>query len=253
MKSLTSDKNPVFRQWRDLLESRGIKKHGAFLVAGRKTVPEILKAHPDRILTVIYGPKHSELKGSKSMDSYQLSSALFKELDDSGTDYPLLVVTTAEMREADLTQPPTRPSLLCALGDPGNVGALVRVALAFGVEEIILLEEAASPFHPKAVRGASGAMMEMDFSYGPSIKQLTTSTEFHEGLIVLDQNGEDIGTFKWPKNFRLLIGEEGPGVGATGFKQTVSIPINRSVESLNAVSAASVALYLSSKNTVKHH
>ena len=49
--------------------------------------------------------------------------------------------------------------------------------------------------------------------------------------------------FQWPKDVRLLVGEEGPGLPPFSFGKRIAIPMTESVESLNAVAAASMALY----------
>ena len=66
-------------------------------------------------------------------------------------------------------------------------------------------------------------------------------------ILALDMHGKNLGTFTWPRNARLLIGEEGQGVPASKAFEFLSIPMAREVESLNATVAASIALYSYSK------
>ena len=105
--------------------------------------------------------------------TYALSAPLFEKIDHLwhwGSDIGL--------RSAFLCLPQTsrlRPrglEILCPLGDPANVGALIRTAAAMGVERIILLKESAHPYHPKAIRAASGTMFKMSLLQGPSIRDL---------------------------------------------------------------------------------
>ena len=124
------------------------------------------------------------------------------------------------------------------LGDPSNLGALIRSAEAFGVSKVVLLEEAAHPFHPKAMRAASGATLRIPLYRGPALKDLKVE------MIALDLQGENIYEFQWPADFRFLVGEEGPGLAAAEVPRRVSIPMQKNAESLNAVVAASVALAL---------
>lgn len=246
MKVLSSNKNVIFRQWLDLKESRGIRKHQAFLVSGRKTVPEVLAAYPERVQAVIQPHTPIPLRNVNSISEYQLTGELFRELDDFGTGFPILVVTLPEMESRLAAEPPEGPMVMCALGDPANVGALVRVALALGVKQMVLLEESASPYHPKAVRASSGTVLKMHFLKGPSVKVLAQDEKWLAHLVVLGQHGQDLGEYEWPKDFYLLIGEEGPGLPENLKSQkTLRIPIAQDVESLNAVSAASIALYAS--------
>lgn len=242
METITSNKNPKYRQWCDLLEGRGIKKHGLFLLSGRKTVPEVLTSRRKRVNAVVVSGDAMELKVPAGVPVFNLTAPLFKELDVAGTHFPLLVVTLNDILDVDLTQSPQGLEVVCAMGDPTNVGALTRVASAFSASKVILLTEAANPFHPKSVRASSGTVLDMPFFRGPAMSDLI-ETGITKHLICLDQNGEDLASFDWPKNVRLLIGEEGPGLPAQLRAKALRIPIAAHVESLNAVSAASIALY----------
>ena len=131
--------------------------------------------------------------------------------------------------------------LLVPFQDPANVGAVVRSAAAFGVKKIMLLEEAAMPFHPKSIRASGAQVFHMDFIMGPSIFKLKN---LGTPIVTLSTDGVDMNKFEFPESFALLAGVEGPGLPdnfQTDFK--ISIPIEPIVESLNASVAVSIALY----------
>lgn len=244
MRKIESSKNPLFRQWSDLLQSRGIKKHGQILISGRKLVPELIDSTGTRAIALLTHPGLEKVANPKGIHEFELEKKLFRELDAFGTEFPLLVIAAPKLKPLDLAGPPAGLEILCAMGDPLNVGSLMRAACAFGAWRVILLKESASPFHPKALRASSGAALKLKLFSGPSITELPSTPAFQENLAVLDKAGSPISEFKWPKDLRLLIGEEGPGVPADLRKShAISIPISDEVESLNAVSAASIALY----------
>ncbi len=240
MKSIQSAQNPAFKTWASCLESRGIRKFGHFLLSGRKLVPELLKSHSELFVAAIFSDKQDpeQIQVPSKIESFILPDRLFQELDPMGTHFPLLVGKVPEIPEANLKEAPLGLEVLCALGDPSNLGSLLRSCEAFGVKKIILLEESANPFLPKAIRASAGSSLRIQFSSGPSIKDLDTD------FVALQKEGTNIQDFKWPKNSRLLMGEEGLGVPAHLKPQhSISIPIHSEVESLNAVVASSIALY----------
>lgn len=257
-KVITSDQNPVFRALRECLNTKGIKKHGLFLVSGARVVAEMLERYPDQVRDLIFPHELDEfatqllsraqeirqhLKASGAGATFAilgLERKLFEELDVFRTHSPILVLRTPEIPQIDLSQAPEGMEILCAMGDPANLGALIRSAAAFGASKIILLQESASPFHPKAVRAASGTVFMTPFAKGPSIQDLSILTG---PAVALDMDGDSLGTFKWPKDVRLLIGEEGMGVPGSLTLKRLSIPMAKGVESLNATVAAGVALY----------
>jgi TrmH family RNA methyltransferase len=127
--------------------------------------------------------------------------------------------------------------VLAGLGEPSNLGALIRNCEAFGAS-LVLLKECAFPFHPKVIRASSGSVFRVKITQGPSILDLK------ENLIALDKEGLNIKDFAWPQNARLLVGEEGRGI-PEGLKSStnIQIPMSGRVESLNAVAATSIALF----------
>ncbi|HYH22704.1 MAG TPA: RNA methyltransferase [Azospirillum sp.] len=239
---IESPQNPQFKLWESLLESRGLKKQGRFLLAGLKTVPEALARHPARFTTVLVTDP-AQVAGwalPPGVEPVQLAPALFRRLDVSGTDFPLLVGTVPDLPMVDLARPPEGLELVCALGDPSNLGALLRSAAAFGARRVILLEESAHPYHPKCLRAASNAQFELTLLKGPRWPALAHAAG---PLFALDAGGEDLSGLDWPRDLRLVLGEEGQGVPADLPARRLSIPTTGAVESLNATVAASLALF----------
>ncbi|MDO8838914.1 MAG: RNA methyltransferase [Parvibaculum sp.] len=241
LRLIESPQNPRVKLWTALSETRGIKKHGAFLLAGRKTVPEALKRHAAQFSAVLASREAdiAALKPPAGLECFVLSRALFETLDSNGTGFPLLVGRVPDMPAADLTRVPKGLELVCALGDPANLGAVLRSAAAFGARRIVLMEAAAHPFHPKALRAAANAQFELQFLKGPGWPALNTA---RGPLAALDGEGEDIGAFHWPRDIRLVLGEEGLGLPAGLKARRLAIPTTGAVESLNATVAASLAM-----------
>jgi TrmH family RNA methyltransferase len=245
MKRIDSESNPKFKIFRSLLESRGIKKEGLFLIFGEKVIEEILLKNPRMIHSILGVQDQSaqvhalfqKLKGY-SGEAFFLADSLFKELNIFGIPFPILVAYAPEIKPMSEQK---GPAVLLPFGDPSNLGAAFRTALAFGLD-VIVLKEAAHPLHPKTLRAMSGNIFELSIFAGPSIKELA---EFGEQLVLVDQGGKNISDFIFPKNAKILIGEEGPGIPAD-LKENhsvVTIPISKEQESLNATVAMAIAAY----------
>ncbi|MEQ8266589.1 MAG: RNA methyltransferase [Parvibaculum sp.] len=242
LRVIDSPQNARAKEWLSLTETRGIRKHGAFLLSGRKTVPEALARHGGRFSAVLAAAEtdFEALALPEKIDRYRLSKPLFETLDTNGTGFPLLVGTVPEMATADFAKPPRGLELVLALGDPANLGALLRSAAAFGVTRVILMEGAAHPFHPKALRGGANAQFGMNFLRGGGWPAL----EGAKGpLVALDGAGTDMAGYAWPGDLRLVLGEEGQGLPPLAGATRLSIATTGAVESLNATVAASLALH----------
>jgi TrmH family RNA methyltransferase len=233
--------NPRAKLWAALLETRGLRKHRRFLLAGRKTVREALAQHPGRFETLLLPPgAEADDQAPPGLERIRLGRTLFDRLDVSGTGLPILVGVVPEMAAIDLSQPPEGLELVCALGDPSNLGALLRSAAAFAVSRVILLADAAHPFHPKCLRAASNAQFALELRRGPAWAGLAQAAG---PLLALDGQGEDLSGFAWPRDLRLVLGEEGLGLPPGLDLRRLAIPTSGAVESLNATVAASLALY----------
>lgn len=126
---------------------------------------------------------------------------------------------------------------LHGVGDPGNVGTVLRSASAFGASGVALGPGCADPYGPKAVRASMGAIFEVEIARVQSVAQLPG-----ERVALVAHGGEPLRKLDGPVT--LLIGAEREGlppevVGAC--ERTAHIPIE--AESLNAAMATTVALY----------
>jgi TrmH family RNA methyltransferase len=235
--------NPQFKRWVSLLESQGSKAHAQCLVSGTKLREEITRDSRISICETLFPLSYENRGDPPSLDkSFTLSQELFDELDIFGTHAPLVVCANPAIAPFDLTQPPLGLEILCPIGDPGNLGALLRSCRAFGVRTVILLREAVHPFHPKVIRASSGSVFIQSLSQGCSISELA-KPERLKWIIPLDMEGKDIATLAWPQHVRLLIGEEGMGIPFLPYDQRFSISQIHPAIPLNATVAGSIALH----------
>lgn len=152
--------------------------------------------------------------------------------------------------------PSSRILFLCSVRDPGNLGAIVRSAAAFGTDTLILSDDCADVYNPKTIRAAMGSLFKVNVltvkDVPASIEELRAggrnvyAAALSDDAIPLSQIdvcAEDV----------FLIGNEGHGVPAEYFplcRSCVYIPMRANVESLNASVAASVLLWEQGKKTL---
>jgi len=237
MKIIESVQNTTFKMFKSLLSAKGIKQEQLFILSGKKLVEESIQQRHELVVWEIISSDCQSMTNLPAEKIIQLPNAMFKELDVLGTYYNLLVMKLPDFYHGDLNKLPQKAELILPLSDPGNLGAMIRSAVAFGVKKIWLTKEAAHPFLPKAIKASSGACLLAEFYLAPSIQEITSS------CIALDAGGENIQTFSWPNSFRLLVGEEGKGVPKQIPITPISIHMEPGIESLNATVAMSIALY----------
>lgn len=247
---ISSAQNAKFKTWESLLTSKGRKKERLFLLSGEKIIADFLSENVVSRFSIksILVPKnfsgerlHSlKLKWKLEAQNlfFALDSLLFKELDSAGTDFPIFVCERPNDVTTDRFSSPAGLELVLPLTDPANLGALCRTALSFNVKTVILTAGACDPYHPKALRASSGGTLKLNF-----VHLNKTDIPMDENDFGLDLAGANIYEFKWPKNLRLWLGEEGQGLKNDFLaKNKIYIPIN-GMESLNATVAGSIAVF----------
>jgi len=249
---IESKDNKHFREFKKLTAVDGVRKYSRVIVSGKKLIKEIAHApaSPSRALLIYerYDDEDREMQTivqnfADAGSLYTLKKHLYNELDTFNTNAPLLVMQTPEIPAWDYRLA-EGCNLLIPFQDPVNVGAVIRSAAGFGVNKIIILREAAHPFHPRCIRAASGAVFKVAMQRGPSLAELIKiTTDKALKIIALDMAGTSIETFLFPKKFLLLPGLEGQGVPEELKATAVSIPISAAIESLNAAIAVSIALF----------
>jgi RNA methyltransferase, TrmH family len=143
-----------------------------------------------------------------------------------------------EQRWADAPAGPLCVALH-GIADPGNVGAVLRSALAFGASSVALGPDCADPYGFKAVRASMGAL------FAVPVTRYAEADELPGTVVALDAHAEQsIAELTAEGSLTLLIGAERAGLpedALAAADRVVRIPIRS--ESLNAAMAATVALY----------
>ena len=185
---IESAQNETFKKLLSLTSSKGLKDEGLFLLSGEKLIREFLKKPHLKIVYEILAPNQAAL--AEGVKTVELASLLFAQVDVLGTHFNILVLEQPPLpvlTAADLASyVPGGIELVAPIGDPGNLGALIRSCEAFAVPRVILSREAAHPFLPKAVKASAGSVLRVALARGPAL------AEFPARCIALDLHGTSI-------------------------------------------------------------
>ena len=142
-----------------------------------------------------------------------------------------------------------RAIALCSVRDPGNIGSVIRSAVAFGAQHIVLSADTADVYNSKTVRSAMGALFKVkvtvvrDFASFISAAQANGrnvyAAELSDNAVALDQ-------IKALPTDIFIIGNEGHGIPveiSSVCNNSVYIPISSNTESLNASVAAAIFMW----------
>lgn len=138
--------------------------------------------------------------------------------------------------------------ILDGVSDPGNAGAILRSAAAFGLGGAVFSGGTADPTNAKVVRGSMGAVFKMSIRVADDVAgDLKSLKEAGYSILAAStRGGTDPSFFEAPEKWALAVGNETRGASAPVKEfadALLTIPLEEGVESLNAAAAAAVLFY----------
>lgn len=234
------------------------------IAAGRSEEPLYLLEGPRAILDALTAGVVAELWIRSDLDPGRRAELLF---DARERDVPVGEGSIADFDRLGRTVTPqgvialvrdtarapddvlARPGLLLWLDgvqDPGNVGAIIRVAAGFGAAGVITTEGTADPLGLKALRASTGLALRIPFARTTAADLEPYLRDSDHALLLMERGGDDVFALRdVPSNVVLVIGSEahGPGEVARALApRSVGVPLADGVDSLNAAVATGIVV-----------
>lgn len=239
-KIIESPQNPMIKELALLKQTASRKNYGQILIESLHPVEEAIHSgleidhvlvRQDRADAVL------KLLPSLAEEPIIVSEAAMARI--ATTDSAPEVLAIAQHPKILKILPDTTTLGLWNIQDPGNVGTLIRSALAFGIQSIGLLgPSGVDAYHPKVIRSSAGLIFRAQIYQAETLD--TTMP-----VIALDAKSTiTMSDFNWPEKALILLGSEGAGLphALPSTAQTISIPMTTDAESLNVAIAGSIVL-----------
>ena len=250
---IQSKDNKTIKHIISLQQRKYRQKFGEYTVEGIRAVTDIGKKDFLRSI-LIRESKRSELeplvqKGFTVSSIYVVQDPIFDKIEHSVNGQGILGI--AKKCVNDLHSLIVEDGLYVALDgvqDPGNLGTIIRTAVAAGAKGIFLLKGTVDPYNEKCVRSTMSALCNIpifedvtlsefyDFIKDNTIKTYVTSLE----------NAKPYHTISYAKRTMIILGNEGNGVSREIIEmcdQAITIPMYGDIESLNVSIAAALCMY----------
>lgn len=244
---IQSTDNPLVKHLTKLrTDAATRRKEKKVVLSGKSLITEIARKTPLSVLILSEGNLPLP-----ALETFTASEAVLKKI--SGVESPDGYIAVVDLpAEANLDH---CKSILALDGvsDPGNFGTLLRSALAFEWEGILLLPNTCDPFNDKALRAARGAQFSLPMRKGTwdDLKELCKKQQFTP--LAADLEGQDIRTFTSPSRPLLILGNEGQGLQQSAdWCKKITIPMAPHSESLNVSIAGSILMFTIKPSTSSH-
>ena len=222
-----------------LADKKYRKLSQSYVIEGERLVRDAI-LHGAKVLNIFIA---ESAKGKLDFaDAIVVSDRVFSKMSTTVNSQGVLAV--AQIPQAQLSAPKGNCLILDNLQDPGNIGTLIRTAVACGFTDIYAVN-CADVYSPKVVRSAMSAHFCLNLHQTDDIKQ-AFEVASNCTILACDMGGKNIFDCKFDGNVALVLGNEGNGLSnfsRQNAHQTISLPMANNFESLNVSVAGSVIMY----------
>lgn len=244
MEMITSRTNNKILKVISLYDEENIVNEGMFINEGLINLKEALKW--GEVKEIYITNKYKDELMGLDIPTYLVSDDVLKKMSKLKNPNGIIFVSKIP---SFTTKQHKKIIYLDDVQDPGNVGTIIRTALAFNYDMVVLSKDSASIFNPKVLSSCRGSIykipvLKMDFN------DLKEKYNNHQIVVTtLDYDSEDLSSAKIEDKFILVFGNEGHGVNkniSDICNKKIKINMNE-IDSLNVAVSSGIILYYLSK------
>lgn len=222
---------------KNLKDKKYRKEHDLFMVEGDKFCHDLMKYNIEIVYTIT---SNKDLSGLPNV--VVVSEKTIKSLSTTKNNQDTICFCK---RKVFNFESQGNSLILDNLQDPGNVGTIIRSALAFGFNDIYIVG-GADVYGEKVIRSSAGIILSAKLHICTFNEIKANKSKIADVFLVADMDGENINKIHLEKKrIAVIIGNEGSGVSDDFLSlsdKTISIPMAKNVESLNAGVAGSIIM-----------
>jgi len=258
MKEINSSTNKNYKLCIQLATKKYRDKYGLYLIEGDNLIAEAIKCNIE-IMSVFVRKDYACLRGLAIPEPYVVSKNLYDQIAQTETSQGIVaVVKKRSYTESEFFDRCKAGNILVLdrLQDPGNIGTMIRTADAAGYKGVIVIKGTGDVFSPKVVRAAAGSLFRLPVLFADTAAEALTVMKSHGKKIVSTcfEAEADYFTVDMKNDVALIIGNEGGGLSQEwidGADIRVKIPMEGTVDSLNAAVAAGIIMYENKRQVIK--
>ncbi|MDE5584101.1 MAG: RNA methyltransferase [Ruminococcus sp.] len=257
---ITSKDNPVIRLYQRLSDSKKERlKYGLFVLEGLRIVQDALSENAflqQIIMTESAVKKYGEVLFQADLRNTRtivISNELGNRIASTETTQGVFAVCHIPV-EHDMTFAENgKYIVLFGLQDPGNVGMIIRTADALGIDGVIL-SGSCDIYSPKVIRSTMGSVFRTDIhieNNSERLFEMLGSNGVFTSASVIDRDVQKITECSFRGKHAVFIGNEGNGLPSeisAKCRRKITIPMNGTVNSLNAGMASGIIMWELKKN-----
>jgi TrmH family RNA methyltransferase len=252
MPTLTSPRNPIIKDVRKAILRGSTTEDGLAVAESFHLLEEALRSDceiagvfaAESVRTAVEG----HVRGLKSIRVTVMPDDLFRSIASTEASQGVIaLVRPPHWTVEQLFRGECLTVILDGLQDPGNAGAILRAAEAFGATGVAFLKGSVNPYNPKCLRGSVGSIFRVPVvaAMDPSLVLAAVEQRKVELYALVPRGAREVSESNFTRRCALVVGSEGHGVSERVGSKAMPVRIpTAGVESLNAALAAGIALYV---------
>lgn len=228
------------------------KENGLFVLEGLRLCKDAMAAHI-KFQTLIMSESailklQSDLEDltANASDLVRIPDELFKKISDTVSPQGVLAIAKMPAISAPVLKD-GRYIALEHIADPGNIGTIARTAEALGISGIIISGDSCDIYSPKVLRASMGTVLRVPIYVCDNVLEFLSDNNLRAfACVPSDLADLKFGKFSFSGGDAVIIGNEANGLlesTIAGSYKTITISMRGKAESLNAASAAAIAMF----------
>lgn len=253
---ICSEKNPLIKRIRKLQQKKKRDASGQMIIEGSNLIREAVQKGicMDALLISDIYPSEPWMKelSKRGVRVERVDAFLFEKITDARNGVGLLAIVDRPVADESQFENCFRPGSNCVvldrLQDPGNIGTIIRTAVAAGYDAIVTMKGTGDVYSPKVLRATAGMIFDVPIvPLSDSRELVKLAHDYGKRIAVTTPDG---GIPYYDCDLRqdvfLVIGNEGNGIGDELIEASdirVTLPMYGGIESLNAAVSAGILMY----------
>lgn len=239
--------NTQLKQFASLKVKKFRQKYSQFVVEGKKSIKELTHTNfiPD---TLLFRHKSEDelcklFPTSSIIENCGDQLNKISSFETPGDTIAIIPLPVPSLSSSSISKGCSL--FLDEIQDPGNLGTIIRLAVWYGFNNIAFSKGCTDIFNPKTIQASMGGFSKINFVYTEKETWLSQAQSANIPILGAFLEGADVHHFVFPKNFILVIGNEGNGISPEVEKfisSRITIKGSGHIESLNAAMATAIVL-----------
>ncbi len=256
MEFIQSKDNKTIKRIISLGQRKNRQKNGEYIVEGIRSIRDI--AAMGAVKTIVIRESKSQdknvldlltLDSIQSVPTYIVQDLVFDKVDNTVNGQGVVAIVAKPKHDIDsVTVEDGLYITLDGVQDPGNLGTIIRTAVAAGVKGIFLMKGTVDPFNDKTVRSTMSALHKIPLYEDVTLSMLNdiVAESNMTTYVTALEDSELYYSVEYAKRTMLVLGNEGNGVTPEVMNlctNRIMIPMYGDMESLNVSVAAALCMY----------